>query len=172
MTEGSIPQAAKSNAEGSASIQARALAVQLTSRRLWSSTSIPGSLAGAMVPVAAGMTVRRRAEPRQGPIAASSSRSCSLERPVGAVTVRLDPAPAAETVAAGDSGDVADPGRTHHLVPARRAGEITARLGVEASGRVWAAGEEVLRRIVAPCVLELQRSRDCRAKVVLGEAAE
>ena len=49
-----------------------------------------------------------------------------LERPVGAVTVRLDPAPAAETVAAGDSGDVADPGRTHHLVPARRAGEITA----------------------------------------------
>jgi len=125
-----------------------------------------------MVPVTAGMTLRRRAEPRQGPIAASSSRSCSLERPVGAVTVRLDPAPAAETVAAGDSGDVADPGRTHHLVPARRAGEITARLGVEASGRVRAAGEEVLRRIVAPCVLELQRSRDCWAKVVLGEAAE
>src|SRR5439155_11138376 len=81
-----------------------------------------------------------------------------VERPIGAVTVRLDPAPAAETVAAGDSGDVADPGRTHHLVPARRAGEITARLGVVASGRVWAAVEEVLGRLVAPWVLVLERS--------------
>ena len=87
---------------------------------------------------------QRRAE--RGRDAREQLEILVLEAAVGAVAVGLDPAPAAERVAAGHRRDVADPDGPHRLIPARRAREVAAGLGAHARRGIGAAGEHVLGR--------------------------
>jgi hypothetical protein len=66
----------------------------------------------------------------------------------------------------------ADADRPHHFVPAWRPRQVASGFRTQAARRVCAASEDVLRCKVVAGEFELERARESRAVVVLGQPAE